>query len=89
MIVKISRPRLAFVRLGPGKLHALDTERQQDGTFTACGREVQAESKVLPVDQMDSSKLCLRCVASLGTYRRSLVQFERQRPVPGLGNRLF
>lgn len=90
MIVKIARPRLAFVRLGPGKVHAMDTERQQDGSYTLCGRAITAEAELLLDGQRESQMLCQRCLASLGTYRGSRqVIFEQQRPVPGLGNRLF
>jgi hypothetical protein len=89
MRVTISRPRLVFIRRGPGKLHAMDTGQTPAARLTLCGRRVDAESELVLQETMESSRLCGRCLASLRAYRPPVVFIDSERPKPTLASRLF
>lgn len=67
--------RLRFVWLGTGKLHVIDTEHPNYDSHTMCGKAHDALD-VLANDSISHAKICGRCLASLRTYRRTLVEFE-------------
>ncbi|SRR6266704_1833676 len=77
-LVTLLIPRLEFIMLGTGKVHARD---KRNAAFTCCGRDLLSVTgaMLLPERSQCIADMCGRCVSSLRTYSGGQVRIEEDK----------